>query len=72
MGCLWARLDQWLEGKTYVAGQRFTMGDIPAGCFAYRWYALPIERPELKNVKAWYERLATRPAYQKHVMIKLT
>ena len=48
------------------------MGDIPAGCMVHRWYALPIERPELKNVKAWYERLSTRPAYQTHVKVKLT
>ena len=72
LGKLWGRLDQWLEGKKYVAGQSFTMGDIPVGCMVYRWYALPLERPALKNVKAWYERLATRPAYAKHVMIKMT
>ena len=72
LGKLWKRLDDWLGGKKYVAGAHFTMGDIPAGCMAYRWYALPIERPELKNVRAWYERLATRPAYAKHIMIKMT
>jgi glutathione S-transferase len=48
------------------------MGDIPVGCFVYRWYALDIARPELKNVRAWYERLGTRPAYAKNVMIKMT
>jgi glutathione S-transferase len=72
LGKLWGRLDQWLEGKKYVAGQHFTMGDIPAGCMVYRWYALPMERPELANVKAWYERLCARPAYARHVMIKMT
>jgi glutathione S-transferase len=71
-GKLWERLDQKLAGKSYVAGQHFTMGDIPIGCFVHRWYALPIERPDLKNVKAWYERLKTRPAYVKHVMPPLT
>ena len=72
LGTLWARLDGWLEGRSYVAGQHFTMGDIPVGCMAYRWYALEIERPEFKNVRAWYDRLATRPAYAKHVMVKMT
>jgi len=71
-GKLWARLDQKLEGKHYVAGQHLTMGDIPVGCFVHRWYALDVERPELKNVKAWYERLKARPAYAKHVMPPLT
>jgi glutathione S-transferase len=71
-GKLWARLDGWLEGRKYVAGPHFTMGDIPVGCFVHRWYALDIERPQLKNVKAWYDGLATRPAYAKHIMVKLT
>ena len=71
-GRIWTRFDQKLEGKHYVAGQHFTMGDIPVGSFVHRWYALPIERPELKNVKAWYERLKTRPAYAKHVMAPLS
>jgi glutathione S-transferase len=72
LGKLWARLDQKLAGKSYVAGQHFTMGDIPIGCFVHRWFALPIERPDLKNVKAWYERLKTRPAYVKYVMPPLS
>lgn len=71
-GKLWARLDAHLAERPYVAGAHLTMGDIPAGCMAYRWFALPIERPPLKNLQAWYERLATRPAYAKHVMIKMT
>jgi glutathione S-transferase len=71
-GKVWARLDQKLEGRTYVAGNHFTMGDIPAGCFVHRWFALDIERPDLKNVAAWYERLKARPAYARHVMIPLT
>jgi glutathione S-transferase len=71
-GKLWTRLDQKLEGRHYVAGNHFTMGDIPVGCFIHRWYALDIERPELRNVKAWYERLKARPAYVKYVMPPLT
>jgi glutathione S-transferase len=71
-GKVWARLDEKLAGKNYVAGQHFTMGDIPVGCFVHRWYALAIERPELKNVKAWYERLKTRPGYVKYVMAPLS
>ena len=72
VGKLFGRLDAHLADRRYVAGQHFTMGDIPVGCFAYRWLALDIERPELKNLRAWYDRLATRPAYARHVMVKLT
>lgn len=71
-GKLWARLDGHLADRPYVAGAHLTMGDIPAGCMAYRWFALDIVRPDLKNLKAWHDRLATRPAYAEHVMVKMT
>jgi glutathione S-transferase len=71
-GELWKRVDEWLAGKRYLGGDRFTVGDIPLGCFCYRWYALPIERPELANVKAWYERLRERAPYMKHVALPMT
>lgn len=69
---IWARLDRALAGRKYVAGSELTVGDIPVGAWAFRWYALPIERPDLKNLKAWYERLTERPAYREHVMLPLS
>jgi len=48
------------------------MGDIPLGCFAYAWFEMPIERPELPHLQAWYQRLRQRPAYQRAVMTPLT
>jgi glutathione S-transferase len=69
---IWARLDRHLAKHAFVGGDTFTMGDIPIGCMVYRWYALPIERPDLPRLKAWYERLSARPAYQKNVMVPMT
>jgi glutathione S-transferase len=69
---LWARLDQHLADRDFVGGADFTMGDIPAGCLVYRWLNLPIERNDLPHLRAWYERLAMRPAYRKNVMIPMT
>jgi glutathione S-transferase len=54
-----------------VAGEHFTMGDIPVGCFTYRWYALPMQHGEYPNLKRWYERLKERPAFRTHVMLPL-
>ncbi|MBM3644378.1 MAG: glutathione S-transferase [Alphaproteobacteria bacterium] len=71
-GKLYGRLDAHLATHRYVAGERFTMGDIPVGCFAYRYFALDVERPALPHLRAWYERLMTRPAYARHVAIKMT
>ena len=61
-------LDSHLAQQAYVCGDRFTMGDIPLGCVAYRYFNVDLDRPALPNVEAWYQRLAERPAYQDHVM----
>ena len=65
-------LEQVLEGRDYVCGKSFTMGDIPLGTFAYRWYTLAVKRPTLSRVEAYYQRLQQRPAYKKHVMLPLS
>jgi glutathione S-transferase len=65
-------LERNLEKKAYVTGEAFTMGDIPIGCEIQRWMRVPIERPKLPNVEAWFERLRARPAYPKVVDIPLS
>jgi glutathione S-transferase len=64
-------LDAHLAGRDFVGGSAFTMGDIALGCGAWRWMALPIERPPLPQLQRWFERLAARPAYRKVVMLPL-
>lgn len=65
-------LDAHLSGRDYIAGDRFTMGDIPMGCAIWRWMSLPIERPHYAALKNWFDRLCQRPGYQKVVMKPLT
>lgn len=65
-------LEQSLEGKDYVCGAAFSMGDIPVGVHVYRWKALDIQRPAFPNVEAYYRRLQQRPAFKKHVMLPLS
>jgi glutathione S-transferase len=65
-------LERSLEGKDYVGGKSFTMGDIPIGAEVQRWMRCPIERPKLPNVEAWFARLCSRPAYKKFVDIPLS
>jgi glutathione S-transferase len=45
------------------------MGDIALGNAIHRWYKLPVERPDLPHVKAWYDRLCKRPAYSQHIAL---
>ena len=47
------------------------MGDIPIGCYAWRWFSVEADRPQLDNLAAWYERLTARPAYREHVMVPM-
>jgi glutathione S-transferase len=71
-GELLAIPDRALAERPYLSGADFAMGDIPLGCFAYAWFEMPILRPELPNLEAWYERLKARPAYRNAVMTALT
>lgn len=68
---LWAMLDRHLEGRDFVAGDAFTMGDIPLGPQAHRWLNLVEDRPAMANLEAWYQRLTERPAFARHVMIPI-
>lgn len=62
----WNILDRYLAESDYVGGKDFSIGDIPLGILAHRWFSLPIEHRGLNAVKSWYDRLCSRPAYQKH------
>jgi len=68
----WARniaiLDaQLARTNQFVAGDRFTLADIPIGLAVNRWFMTPIaDRPSCPAVRRYYERLATRPAYLAH------
>ena len=68
---VWGMFDRHLEGRPFVAGDDFTMGDIPIGPQAHRWINLVDERPSMPNFEAWYQRLTERPAFRKNVMIPI-
>jgi len=72
IGAVWKILDAQLAGKDFVLGDAPSIGDIPVGCATYRYFGMDIEHPDLPNMRAWYERLAERPAYQQNVMLPIT
>jgi glutathione S-transferase len=57
-------LDDHLSRHPYMAGDRFTMADIPIGCEVHRWWGLPLSRPERPHIDRWYQTLQARPAAQ--------
>lgn len=64
-------LDNQLAARPYLAGDTFTMGDIPAGCFAQRWLALPMAHGDHPHVAGWIDRLAQRHGFVAHVRMTL-
>ena len=64
-------LDAALADRLYVAGT-FSMGDVPLGAEVQRWIRLPMERPKLPHLEAWFGRLCARPAFKKIVDIPLS
>ncbi len=72
MGHMLGHVDAALAEQPYLSGETLGIGDIPAGTLAQAWFALPIARPELPNLAAWFARLSERPAYRKAVLIPLT
>ncbi|HYA29267.1 MAG TPA: glutathione S-transferase [Acidobacteriota bacterium] len=71
-GAAWQMVENQLAQGAYVAGDNFSLGDIPLGVWAYRWFNLPIERPKQPNLENWYARLKQRKPYQTHIMIPLS
>jgi glutathione S-transferase len=65
-------LDAHLADRPFMAGDAFTMADIPIGCHVNRWYALPIERPDLPNLRAYYDRVRERPGARNVVSLPLS
>ena len=63
-----AILDRYLRERDYVAGDAITMGDIPPAPFVHRWFNLDIEREDYPGLQAWYDRIASRPAFKKNVI----
>jgi len=58
------RLDGHLGATgAYVAGQDFTLADIPIALSVNRWLSTPMERPEYPAVASYFERLRERPGF---------
>jgi len=68
----WQTVEDQLAKGPYLGGDEFSLGDIPLGVWAYRWFNLPIERPKMAKIENWYEELRQRTPYQTHIMIPLS
>jgi glutathione S-transferase len=59
---LMAVLDAHLSRRAFMAGDAFTMADIPIACELDRWRSLPLERPARPHLERWYQSVLAQPA----------
>jgi len=55
-------LDAHLALRPFMAGDSFTMADIPIACEIHRWRGTPVAQIELPNVDRWYAGIRSRDA----------
>jgi glutathione S-transferase len=65
---VWGLLDRHLADRDYLLGSKLTMADLPLGPQIHRWCELVPDRPPMKHLEAWYQRLQDRPAFRVHCM----
>lgn len=65
-------LDRTLSSREFLAGDRFSIADIPAGATVHRWYALDIAHPDLPHLNRWYNVLRQKDAFRKTIMTPLS
>lgn len=56
------QLDAHLATQAYLAGDAFSMADIPLAADVHRWFNLPQPRPDLPHLERWYQAIMQRPA----------
>lgn len=59
-----AILDAHLADRRWMAGDTFTMGDIPIACAVHRWFGMPLERKPRPNLQRWLAEIHERPAFR--------
>ncbi len=60
--------DKFLEDHEYILNNKFGMSDIIMGAASYRYLSLPIERPNLFNLKSWYDKISNRDCFKKNIL----
>ena len=59
---LMAIVDAHLGRHAFMAGDHFTMADIPLGCDVHRWFNLPQPRESRPHIERWFQVLSGRQA----------
>ena len=55
-------LDRKLASQRHMAGEQFSMADIPIACEIHRWLGLPLQHPSRPALEQWYRGILGQPA----------
>ena len=64
-----AMLDARLAESAFIGGDAPCFADMIVGTPLYRYFTLDFPRADTPHLRAYYDRLTTRPAYAEHVMV---
>lgn len=64
-----ALLEAQIGARPWLLGEAPTLADIAIGTHFHRYFEMPLDRPDLPRLAAWYARLCARPAYDTHVRV---
>lgn len=64
-----AKAEAPLARHDYLCGPSLTLADIQFGHVLYRYFDIDVARRALPELRRYYQRLVTRPAFQKVVMV---
>jgi glutathione S-transferase len=67
LGRAYGYLEPHLAAHPFIVGEQLTLADIAWGVHVHRWFVMPVERPEMPHLRAWYDRLLQNPIYRQHV-----
>ena len=62
-----ALLEAELAKRPFVAGEAFSIADIPLAIAAHRWLTLHVERRALPHVERWLRSMLARAGFREHV-----
>lgn len=67
----WGFIGAELGRHPYICGDTPTLADICWGVHVHRWLNMEFDRPEIPNLRPWYDRLLSRPVYKEHIARKI-
>ena len=56
-------VENQLAKTRYIAGDCWSMGDIPISIRCHRFYLLDIPKPKMPNLESYYERIKKRVSF---------